>query len=211
MKTRDVPFYPNTPDDTHCFQAAFKIVLKFFLPEKDFSLKELEQMTAKRKGKWTWPLKGMISLKKMDFDVVNMEDFDYRKFSKNPSKYLVEKYGDKVGKIQEKHSYIPQEQEFAKEFVKLFGMQQKLPEIIDIKKHLDKGYLVMCNINSRVLNGLPGYAGHAVVIFDYDENSFYLHDPGLPPRKNRKVPFKRFMKAWAYPDEGAKNITAFRI
>lgn len=43
---KKVPFYPNTPDQTHCVQAGIKIVLKSFLPDRDFSMEELEKLTS---------------------------------------------------------------------------------------------------------------------------------------------------------------------
>ncbi|MEK7102513.1 MAG: papain-like cysteine protease family protein, partial [Patescibacteria group bacterium] len=55
-----------------------------------------------------------------------------------------------------------------------------------------------------------GYTGHFVVITGFGKNHFTLHDPGLPPLRNRKVSLGRFEKAWAYPNKRAKNIMAFR-
>ena len=81
----------------------------------------------------------------------------------------------------------------------------------EIKKLLDEGYLVTCNVNSYALNNEKGYAGHFIVIFDYDEDYLYLHDPGLPPVKNRKVSYKQFMKSWEYPNKSGKNVLAFRL
>jgi len=206
-----VPFYSNTPDDTHCFQAVIRMVLKYFLPDQEYSWKQLEKMTAKKKGLWTWPMQGLMNLKKIGFDVVNMEDFDYGRLSKEGNSYLIEKFGKEVGKSQIKHSDIPQERKIAKEFVKVFGSETKLPTITDIKKLLRKGYLVVCNVNFKALDGKSGYSGHSVLLFGFDRENLYLHDPGLPPRKNRKVPIKRFIKAWAYPSTREKNLHAFKI
>lgn len=206
-----VPFYSNTPDDTHCFQAVIRMVLKYFLPDQKYSWKQLEKMTAKKKGLWTWSMQGLMNLKKIGFDVVNMEDFDYKRFSKEGGKYLIERLGKEVGKAQIKHSDISQEMRIAKKFIKVFGEKTVLPTISDIKKFLKKGYLVGCNVNSKVLDGKKGYVGHFVLVFGFDEKNLYLHDPGLPPRKNRKVPIKRFIKAWAYPSTREKNLRAFKI
>ena len=101
-----VPFYSNTSDDMHCFQAVFRMVLKFFLPEKDLSWRELDKMTAKKKNLWTWPMQGLLNLKKMGFEIVQIEDFDYEKFSREGEKYLVKELGREVGEAQIKHSDI---------------------------------------------------------------------------------------------------------
>jgi hypothetical protein len=205
-----VPFYSNTPDDTHCFQASIRSVLKYFLPRKEFGWAKLDKMTAKKKGLWTWPTQGLLTLKKMGFDIVDMEDFDYSAFIQEGGEYLIEKYGEEVAKEQIKNSDIAQEKRLAREFVKVFGNQSKLPGIKDIKNFLDKGYLVICNVNAYALDSENGFAGHFVVVIGYNEGSLYLHDPGSPPRKDRKVSFKRFIEAWAFPDEKAKNLMAFR-
>jgi len=42
------------------------------------------------------------------------------------------------------------------------------------------------------------------------DNYVDLHDPGLPPRPNRKVERDLFNQAWAYPESNSKNLTAFR-
>ena len=80
---KPVPFFPNTTDDTHCLQAVLKMVLKYFQPEKNFSFDELDVLSDKVPGKWTWATRALINLHKMGYKLVNMEDFDYQSFSQN--------------------------------------------------------------------------------------------------------------------------------
>ncbi len=208
---RKIPFYSNTPDDTHCFQAAIKSVLKYFLPEKEFSFKKLEKMSAKKEGLWTWATAMMINLHKMGFDLVDIDTFNIQKFIKNGGEYLIEKYGKEVGNAQIEHSDINQEKRLFRKYLPLHIHKTTLPSVSDIKKLVDHGYLVVCLVNSYALNAEKRYAGHFVVIFDYDANNLYMHDPGLPPRPNRKVNFKQFLKAWEYPDKKARNLTAYKL
>ena len=205
-----VPFYPNTPDGTHCFQASIKSVLKFFWPEKDFSWEELEKITAKKEGLWTWLMAGLIWLQNQGFEVKNVEIFDYGKFIESPEEYLKEFWGEEIAKIQIEHCEINQEVEYAKKFLEEVFTEKRVPSVDDIKNLLKDGYLIICNVNSRTLNDKPGYAGHFVVVKGFNENNFIIHDPGLPPQENRVVPFEKFETAWAYPDEKSKNIIAFR-
>ncbi|MCR4264132.1 MAG: peptidase C39 family protein [Candidatus Roizmanbacteria bacterium] len=208
---RSVPFFANTSDDTHCFQAGLRMVLKYFLPEKNHTWKELEKMTAKVKDLWTWPTQGIINLHRMGFNIVDIDDFDIEKFIDNGGEYMIERYGNEVGKEQIKYSDIDQERKIHREYINLNIHQKRIPELKELKKLLDEGYLVTCNVNSYALNNEKGYAGHFVVIFDYDKNNLYLHDPGLPPVKNRKVSYKQFIKAWEYPNKNARNVLAFRL
>lgn len=176
-----------------------------------FSWKKLEKMTAKKKGLWTWEMQGLINLKKMGFEIINLSDFDHGEFSRRGSKYLIERWGEKIAGISIKHSDISQERRIAKKFVKIFGKKTTIPKISNVKKLLRKGYLIICNVNSKILNNQKGYSGHFVLVFGFDKNNLYLHDPGLPPRKNRKVSMMRFVKAWAYPSYRDKNLQAFKL
>ncbi len=77
---KKVPFFSNTDDNTHCFQAMLRMILKYFLPEKDFSFAELDKFSGKVKGKWTWSSRALINLQKMGFELVNICCFDWQKF-----------------------------------------------------------------------------------------------------------------------------------
>jgi len=206
-----VPFYSNTPDDTHCFQAALKMVLKFFQPQKDFSWQELEIITAKKGNLWTWPLAGLLWLADNGFDVKNTEIFDYKRFTQEGGKYLIEIAGKEVGEAQITNSDIPQEMEYAKSFLKKIGTAILIPTINDIKEKLRAGYLVICNVNAHALNQKPGYTGHFVVAKGFNEKGLLIHDPGLPALEYRLVEEGIFESAWAYPNPEAKNLMAVKM
>ena len=209
MIKQRVPFFSNSEDNTHCYQAAINSVLKYFQPNKEYSFKELDEMSAKKEGLWTWQTQMILNLLKVGFDVVDIDDFDISKFVESGEEYLKEKYGNEVAVQQVKNSDIEQEQELYAEYLVLNKHIQRIPNIKDIKLLLEKGYIIICNINSRVLNNKEGYAGHFIVVFKADDKEIYYHDPGLPPFPNRKETFEKFNSAWAYPNEEAKNLTAF--
>lgn len=207
---KNIPFFANI-DNTHCYQAALKIVLNFFLPEKNFTWEELEILTAKVKGLWTWPTHGLINLHRMGFEIIDMDDFSFDKFIKEGGNYLIRRYGKEVGESQIKHSDIEQEKKIYVEYKKLNLHQEVLPVIEDVKRLIDQGYLVVCNVNSGVLNNKSGYSGHFVVIFDYTDTHLILHDPGLPPFPFRRILYTNFLRAWEYPNARSKNILAFKF
>lgn len=208
---KDIPFYPNTDDNTHCFQAAFKMVLKYFYPKEKYSIEELDKITGKVESLWTWPTAGLIWLQEKGLKVANIDAFDYEEFIKKGGKYLIEEYGEEVGDEQIKNSDIEQEISLAKQFVNLVDTKKEIPEIDDIKNLLKEDNIIIVNLNSRVLDGKGGYCGHSVVIKGLNNKEFIINDPGLPGIENRKVDFNTFKKAWAYPNEKSKNIMAFKL
>ena len=107
---KTVPFYGNTPDDTHCFQAAFRMIFKYFLPDREFSWEELEKMSAKVEGLGTWPSAMLIQAQKMGFDVITVEGFDAKAFIEEGANYLRQAFGEETGAWQVTNSDIPQEQ-----------------------------------------------------------------------------------------------------
>lgn len=206
----DVPFYSNTPDDTHCVQAAFKMAAEYYRPDLVLSFEKWDEITNKKKDGWTWTMSGLLWLKGNGFDVEDIEPFDYREFIRSGKEYLRELFGDDVADIQEKMSDVHQEQEISKEFIKVIHVEERRPTFEDVRAFLDSGYLVMMNVNARTLNGRDGYAGHFIVVKGYGSQGLFFHDPGLPAIENRHVDYGYFMKAWAFPNENALNLIAIR-
>lgn len=206
----EVPFYSNTPDNLHCFQAVFKMVLKYFKPDKEFTWEELDKITAKVEGLWTWPTAGLLWLHSNGFEVKTIDPFDNNEFIKHKGQYLIDLMGEEVGRAQIENSDIDQEVRHTKIFVRTIQPEERIPNIDDIKELLQKGYLVICNINPYVLNDKTGYSGHFVLIKGLEGETFFLHDPGLPAYENRQVAIEKFEQAWAYPDKNAKNIMALK-
>ena len=208
---KDLPFYLNTHDNTHCFQASLKMILKCFIPEKDFSFEELDKISMKEEGKWTWPMAGLIWMGENGFEVVDLEVFDYAKFIEKGGDYLIEEFGKEVAEALIKNSDTEQGRKLSRLFLNKIKVQKIIPKREDIIKLLDEDYVVMVNVNSRVLNNKDGYIGHFVVIKGYNDDGFIINNPGLPGKENMEVSFDIFERAWAYPNERAKNIMAFKL
>ncbi len=204
-----VPFFAN-PDDTHCFQASIRMVLKYFNPNVNYDWDALDKLTGKKEGLWTWPLYAMIQLEEDGFDVINIEDFDYDRFSKEGEPYVMERFGQEVGAAQIENSDIAYEMKNAELFLKQCHFEPRMPDLQDIKNLLETSYLLICNVNSFVLNDIHGYSGHFVVVYDINNKYLTIHDPGLPPHESRRVTHDKFIKSWAYPSEKEKNIMAIR-
>ena len=208
---KKVPFYPNSKDNTHCYQAALKMVLGYFTPKKRYTWKKLEKFTAKKKDKWTWPTQAMLNFKKLGFDIQKQSTFDYKRFIKKGGAYLIEKYGREMGEAQIENSDIKQEIKLAKEYVSFFGNDMKLPTLRELKRLLKDGYLLVINVNYYRLYDKKGFIGHFVVVFKISDKYVYLHDPGLPLKIDIKIPLKNFIKAWEYPGKDSRNCQAFKL
>lgn len=156
-------------------------------------------------------MRGVLSMIDLGFIVHDIEQFDYAAVGKDAKEYLRTIYGHEAAREQITHSDIVKEERTAIEFAKRVKPEFRIPNKEDLAMLLDEGYLVLCLVNSKVLNRKQGYVGHIVVVFGVTSSSVVLHDPGLPPRSNRRVSWKVFERSWAYPDKKAKNILAFRL
>ncbi len=206
-----VPFFSNTPDDTHCFQAVLRMILKYFYPNEEYSWDELDKISAKVKDLWTWPTASLIWLQEKGLEEKVISPFDYTSFIEKGGDFLIEKYGEEVGKAQIQHSVISQEQILAEKLLQKVSISKQIPMHSDIYELLEDGYVVTCNINSLKLNNREGYIGHFIIIKGISNGKLIIHDPGLPPLENRHVEPADFESAWAYPNEEAKDIYAFKL
>ncbi len=186
-------------------------ILKYFLPERDFSWPQLEKMSAMVPGKATWPQQMLINLKQMGFDVVMVEGFDGRDFIKRGAQYLIDTFGEDVAAWQIEHSDIPQEQKlYQKMYDAGIRCEHRTASLDEMASYLDKGSLLQCIVNARSLNGTLGYVGHSVVVYGIDNEHITLHDPGAPSHEAWRITRAEFEKAWADPGESAKNFIAIK-
>jgi len=125
--------------------------------------------------------------------------------------YLAEMYGKEIADTQEQKSDLSQEMAFAAKFREVVRPEYRVPTIKDITDFLEDGYLVIVNVNARVLNGKEGYAGHFLVVYGTQDDAIFFHDPGLPAQEGRSVSQDFFDKAWGYPNGLAKNISAVKL
>ncbi len=207
-----VPHFANTSDNTHCLQAAYKMVLKYFLPEQDFSWVELDVATNKQKDKWTWDMAGLVWLVQKGFKVAFIEDFDYDRFLNEKEAYLIDRFGSEIAEEQIKNSDIDAEFQWVKPFLEKVDVQNRSAKLEEIIDYLKNGYLVIANVNSKSLRNKAGYAGHFVVVRGFDKEHLIINDPGdLPGIENEKISFEQFTKGWSYPDSSSNSITAIKL
>ncbi len=207
----DIPFFPNTADRTHCWQACFRMALKYFWPDKDYNYIDLDKISQKQEGMWTSPTASFLWLINQGFQVELFEDFDYQRLVDEGEEYIYEKLGREVGDAQIAHGDFNEERKIAAEFIKVGTYHQEVPDLSLLRGHLDKGYVVISNINSAALYGHEGYAGHFIVVVGHEGEDLFIHDPGLPPRPGHKISIKDFESAWAYPTANERNFVAIKF
>jgi Peptidase_C39 like family len=210
MTHNKVPFFGNTKDDTHCYQACLKMVLKYFEPKVSYSFKYLDKITDKETGKPTWPVAGLVWLAENNFEIRQIEDFDYEKYTKSGIDYIYEKFGSEVGDYASKTD-IARNISWTKEFIKKCIYEDRQPSFEDIQNLLDEGYLIIAHVNYRSLYNKDGYVGHKVVVVGCDKDRVTIHDPGLPPKPNNQISVEQFTKGWEYPKNSFGELTAIRI
>lgn len=211
MIIEGVPFYWDTEDGTHCFQAVLKMILKYFLPDKDYLWSALREMTGKKDEMYTWPQRGYISMIELDFEIKIIDKFDFDKFIEHGVGYLIEEYGGKVAKDQEENSDIKYEIDNIKKLKGVIVKEDRVPTIEDIKTLLTDNYLVDCGINPYILRGEDGVAMHSVLIIGFNDDSLILHDPGFAKGDSLEINNDIFNQAWAYPNENIKGIAAYKL
>jgi hypothetical protein len=202
---RSFPFYSNTPDNFHCYQAALRMVLEYFEPNRSYTWEELDQITG-HKTPYTWPFLGLLYCQKLGLHVKTIELFDYQKFAASGYSYLVEKFGALYADTQREYSDLQEEMTNARKFIGLSDVEMRVPTDADLRSAFDAGEATICNVNARVLQKRDGYTGHFVVLTGISDDGVWLHDPGLPSMENRYCPWSVFDQAWSYPDKEARNV-----
>jgi hypothetical protein len=205
-----VPFFSNTEDNYHCFQAALRMVLAYFRPEKTYDWPELDNITS-HTANYTWPAAGLLYCASLGLKIVIIDEFDNHRFAAEGYSYLVEWLGEAVAVDQKNNSNLRQEMEYVRKLDQAdhISIERRIPTRADLSRILGSRGLVICNVNSCALIVQAGYSGHFVVVTGNEPQGVRIHDPGLPPRENMVVSWGRFERAWSYPNKKARNILGF--
>lgn len=113
-------------------------------------------------------------------------------------------YKLKTSNLEEVKHLIP-------DFIRKTGYEKHSARLSDINKLLADGWLVIPNLNARVLNGRDGYSSHVVLIYKKSGSFYELHDPGLPGKKAKKVPTELIKKAMQYIGPNSTSLMALRL
>lgn len=203
-------FIPNKCDANHCLQAAFRMVFITFLSE-DPDPGLVDEWTGYVPKRGTWQFRAMLSFAEHGLHVIDHEEFDTEEFVSDPELSIRKQVGDDeiaarniadtdlVGEVAALRACLAHPN---------IEFRRGVPSIKDMRDQLAQGRLLICNVNSKKLGGLPGFQGHFVVVQNVSSTSIVLQDPGPPPRPDCQVSPQVFTSAWMDPLPDMANYVA---
>lgn len=194
--SREEPvFYENWPDNNHCLQASMMSVLNS--TGHTVSWDEVNRETQYQNGLYSWNIAGADAISKRIPGTVFVSPLDYRAFSEKGEEYLRGYMRPEWFQLQKNHASpgFKKEQEQAKNFLRSGVFEHGGMSLEKIERYFPD-HLLIALVNADRLDNKPGNAGHSVVVYKKDHDSFTLHDPGLPPKKGWVVSHQQFMSAF---------------
>jgi hypothetical protein len=210
MKTHQVPFTTNP--NNRCLPATIGMALGYFMPERQFTMSELEKICGYEDDHATWPITSMLELHKLGFQLHWIADFNFKQFVDNPKTYLRSILDDEAFEWQVTHGDLEQEASRMKQYLASdLPIEQRKGTKHDIEKFLDDGWLVRLEVNGLPLSGKTGYDGHSILVIGYNDKEAIIHNPdGVNGNKpNQHVSWELLDKAWR-EFGGSYSLYAFK-
>ncbi len=192
----NIPFYANTgPDPNQCFQVSMKSVLDYFL-NKEFDVAYLDQITNRKKGKWTTPSQIVPALYDLGLNLRYYSKIDIKPFLEGES-FIRKQYGEAADKML---GFIDVDVTISsiKNLLKYDLFAIKKLGIPEIEANVKNKFVQMAIIDwFKITEVDKPYQGHMVIITGFDDENIYLHNPGpLKAQANMKVTKEKFMEAF---------------
>lgn len=190
-------FYPNYSDNNHCLQAALMMILNTLIGKTSWTIVNKE--TKYDKSLYSWTIIGAKVLSDRIKGITLVSTLDYNKFANEGEEFLKSYWRDHIDwySLQKQHASLgfKKEQKAAQDFLKsgIFIFKQLTRE--EIGDLLKSNYLVTMIGVGKLPNGRWSET-HFVLVYDQNEESFFLHDPGLPAKESLEVPKDKFMEAF---------------
>jgi len=206
-----VPFVENLDD--RCVPAVIGMVLGYFMPERNFTMQELEELCGYKKGRGTWKALPILNLAKLGFSVHWIEEFDHLKFVNEPKAYLESILDSDAYEWQIQNTNLDLEANRIKQYVESdLPLEMRQGTNKDIRNFIDNGWLVHLDVNARVLSKREGYDGHSILVIGYDKDGVTIHNPdgesGNKPSQN--VSWELLDQAWK-EFGGSYSLYAYKL
>ncbi len=209
----NIPFFANTADDLHCWQATLKSILACAFPARRYSFRALDKATGHTRGRGTWIGAVYALLARLGFDVIVFEAFDYRAFAREGDAYLQRYWTDEIYQAHREKGNIRTGQRAAQRLAACTNVRllRRPATLQDIDRQFRQGCLLIARINPFVLDGRTGFANHVALLTDVTRSHVTFHDSGLPPVKNRKATRAQFWRAMCVPNAQSADLAAVRL
>lgn len=191
----NIPFYENNEDGNQCLQVAMKSVLKYFF-DKEYSLNELDKLTGRKAGFWTWTPQIVTVLHDLGLKVEYYSKTDLKPFLEGEA-FIRKHFGKDAEKIL-KYTDLPVVLKSITKVLDYNVFKKEKLTIEDIEAHLKQGHIPMATIDHNKISGKKGlYQGHFVVITGFDEDHIFYHESGPEnAERNKKVSKLTFLEAF---------------
>ncbi len=195
----NVPFYINRGH--RCAQTAMKSALKTVIPERDFSYKELDELTLHSKAHITFPCQIASALLNLEIGFQYFIKPKGLEIISSPEafRFAKEKYGVYTDYLLRK-TEIESLRESAR---RLTGRKEvvevdKKPTIKALEHFVELGRIPICLINYDVFVGRENrFNGHYIVITGFDSSDVVYHDNGPKGAGANKIcPREIFLRSW---------------
>ncbi|MCA9382636.1 hypothetical protein KC660_04505, partial [Candidatus Dojkabacteria bacterium] len=157
-------------------------------------------------GKGTWTFIGEMEFAKLGLRITNIEPIDYQILYKKGTIYLQEIFSKQTADYYIFQSNIESVIKYIPEYLKVVKHETRKASVKEIKEYIQEEALIGVELNSRILNDRDDLSLHFVLIYDFDDHGFFIHDPGLPPIKARHVLFDKFDKAFNFKGSNAAVV-----
>ena len=170
-------------------------VLKYFL-NKDYSLGELDKLTKRKAGLWTWISQMALALHDLGLDIKLYSKTDLEPFLEGEP-FIRKHFGADAGKIL-KFADLPVAIESIRKVMSHNLFEKRKFSFNEIERHIKQGHVPLMLIDHNKLIGKKGpYQGHLAVLTGFDKQNVFYHESGpKKPEANKRIPKKTFMRAW---------------
>ncbi len=206
----DIPVFPNCDLETHCVQATLQMVLKWFFPERRYTLAELDIATSHEPDGLTWDYAVLLFLAEQGLDVLYIDPFDIRSFACDGAAYLRSIWDHDRYAFEDLNANLTLVQQQAGsvlEALNTITLVQSVASMHELEALHASGWLIMAQNNSYVLDGEEGFDGHYVLLTGFTHDEIIFNDCGNPPQKNRRVSRECFERS----RDGMSGIIAVKI
>jgi len=188
----DIPYYKQTGPS--CTQSQMLMTIKYFYPDKQITLEDLDKRTGRQPKQWTWFSQAMPVLAEERLDAHYYSLTPYQKLT---PEFINKYYGDDGPLINSVTNWESLRNSI--EFLKTSNRyQHKKLDWAEIEKAFQNKNVILMIIDYKVLINTPGpCAGHGVTITNIDKTHVTFHNSALGP--NQVAEKEQFIKAWNAP------------